>query len=54
MAVKEPDGFLPLFICSLSQTLASHSGKCGKNIVSLPGKDAQQPETICDVGSSCI
>jgi len=45
---------LSFFICLLSQTLASHSGKCGKTVVSLSGKDAEEPETICDVGSSRI
>jgi len=51
---KEPDGFLSCFIRLLSQTLASHSGKCRTNVVCQSGKDAEEPETICDVGSSRI
>jgi hypothetical protein len=36
--VKEPDGLFSFFIRPLSQVLASHSDKCGKNMVSCQAK----------------
>ena|SRR5436305_8022261 len=52
--VKEPDCLLSFFMRPLSQALALHTGKCGKNVVCLSGKDAEEPETICYVGSSRV